>query len=161
MIPKKLDISQTIVNVPVSELKPFEAQPFKVLMDESMDELVDSVKDRGITTPIIVRPHNDGGYEIISGHRRFTAAQIAERKTVPVIIKELDDDMAIILLVDSNLQRENILPSEKAYAYKLKLEAMKRTAGRPPKENASQFATNFVKGRSDVLMAEQVGESKD
>ena len=126
-----------------------------------MDELVDSVKDRGITTPIIVRPHNDGGYEIISGHRRFTAAQIAERKTVPVIIKELDDDMAIILLVDSNLQRENILPSEKAYAYKLKLEAMKRTAGRPPKENASQIATNFVKGRSDVLMAEQVGESKD
>ena len=161
MIPKELDISQTIVNVPVSELKPFEAQPFKVLMDESMDELVDSVKDRGITTPIIVRPHNDGGYEIISGHRRFTAAQIAERKTVPVIIKELDDDMAIILLVDSNLQRENILPSEKAYAYKLKLEAMKRTAGRPPKENASQIATNFVKGRSDVLMAEQVGESKD
>ena len=161
IIPKKLDISQTVVNIPVSELKPFEAQPFKVLMDESMDELVDSVKDRGITTPIIVRPHKDGGYEIISGHRRFTAAQIAERKTVPVIIKELDDDMAIILLVDSNLQRENILPSEKAYAYKLKLEAMKRTAGRPPKENASQIATNFVKGRSDVLMAEQVGESKD
>ena len=104
----------------VSELKPFEAQPFKVLMDESMDELVQSIKESGVLSPLVVRPHKDGGYEILSGHRRATACKLAGRDKVPVIIRHLDDDMAAIFLVDSNLQRENILPSEKAYAYRLK-----------------------------------------
>lgn len=126
-----------------------------------MNELVDSIKESGVLSPIIARPHKDGGYEILSGHRRAKACEIAGIKNVPVIVKNLDDDTAAILLVDSNLQREHILPSEKAYAYRLKLEAMKRKAGRPSKENASQIATNFPKGRSDQIMAEQVGESKD
>lgn len=153
--------NERVQKLPVAQLKPFEEQPFKVLLDESMNELVDSIKESGVLSPIIARPHKDGGYEILSGHRRAKACEIAGIKNVPVIVKNLDDDTAAILLVDSNLQREHILPSEKAYAYRLKLEAMKRKAGRPSKENASQIATNFPKGRSDQIMAEQVGESKD
>lgn len=124
--PKK----ERVERLPVSQLKPFEEQPFKVLLDESMDELVESIKQSGILSPIIARPHRDGGYEILSGHRRTKAAEIAGIKNVPVIVKNLDDDTATILLVDSNLQRENILPSEKAYAYKLKMEALKRQGQR-------------------------------
>ena len=124
--PKK----ERVERLPVSQLKPFEEQPFKVLLDESMDELVESIKQSGILSPIIARPHKDGGYEILSGHRRAKAAELAGIKIVPVIVKNLDDDTATILLVDSNLQRENILPSEKAYAYKLKLEALKRQGQR-------------------------------
>ena len=153
--------SEEIKPVPLSELKPFEQQPFKVLLDESMDELVDSIKQSGVLTPVIARPHKDGGYEILSGHRRVKACELAGITEIPVVVKNLDDDTATILLVDSNLQREHILPSEKAFAYQMKLEAMKRKAGRPLKENASQIATNFEKGRSDVELAEQVGESKD
>ena len=153
--------SEEIKPVPISELKPFEQQPFKVLLDESMDELVDSIKQSGVLTPVIARPHKDGGYEILSGHRRVKACELAGITEIPVVVKNLDDDTATILLVDSNLQREHILPSEKAFAYQMKLEAMKRKAGRPLKENASQIATNFEKGRSDVELAEQVGESKD
>ena len=153
--------SEEIKPVPLSELKPFEQQPFKVLLDESMDELVDSIKQSGVLTPVIARPHKDGGYEILSGHRRVKACELAGITEMPVVVKNLDDDTATILLVDSNLQREHILPSEKAFAYQMKLEAMKRKAGRPLKENASQIATNFEKGRSDVELAEQVGESKD
>ena len=153
--------SEEIKPVPISELKPFEQQPFKVLLDESMDELVDSIKQSGVLTPVIARPHKDGGYEILSGHRRVKACELAGITEIPVVVKNLDDDTATILLVDSNLQREHILPSEKAFAYQMKLEAMKRQAGRPLKENASQIATNFEKGRSDVELAEQVGESKD
>ena len=153
--------SEEIKPVPLSELKPFEQQPFKVLLDESMDELVDSIKQSGVLTPVIARPHKDGGYEILSGHRRVKACELAGITEIPVVVKNLDDDTATILLVDSNLQREHILPSEKAFAYQMKLEAMKRKAGRPLKENASQIATNFEKGHSDVELAEQVGESKD
>lgn len=153
--------TEEIKPVPISELKPFESQPFKVLMDESMDELVESIKQSGVLSPVIARPHRDGGYEILSGHRRVKACELAGINEIPVVLKNLDDDTATILLVDSNLQRENILPSEKAFAYQLKLEAMKRRAGRPSKENASQFATHFIKGRSDVILGEQVGESKD
>ena len=153
--------SEEIKPVPISELKPFEQQPFKVLLDESMDELVDSIKQSGVLTPVIARPHKDGGYEILSGHRRVKACELAGITDIPVVVKNLDDDTATILLVDSNLQREHILPSENAFAYQMKLEAMKRKAGRPLKENASQIATNFEKGRSDVELAEQVGESKD
>ena len=153
--------SEEIKPVPISELKPFEQQPFKVLLDESMEELVDSIKQSGVLTPVIARPHKDGGYEILSGHRRVKACELAGMTEIPVVVKNLDDDTATILLVDSNLQREHILPSEKAFAYQMKLEAMNRKAGRPLKENASQIATNFEKGRSDVELAEQVGESKD
>lgn len=145
----------------VSELKPFEAQPFKVLMDESMDELVQSIKESGVLSPLVVRPHKDGGYEILSGHRRATACKLAGRDKVPVIIRHLDDDMAAIFLVDSNLQRENILPSEKAYAYRLKLEAMKRRAGRPSKINSAQIGSNSLGKESREILAEQVGESKN
>ena len=150
-----------IRSVPLSELKPFEEQPFKVLLDESMDELVDSIKESGVLSPIIARPHKDGGYEILSGHRRAKACELAGIENVPVIVKNLDDDTATILLVDSNLQRENILPSEKAYAYRLKLEAMKRKAGRPSKENSAQFGRNFAGKESREILAEQVGESKN
>lgn len=153
--------TEEIKPIPITELKPFEQQPFKVLMDDSMTELVESIKQSGVLSPVVVRPHKDGGYEILSGHRRVKASEIAGKTEVPVVIKELDDDTATILLVDSNLQREHILPSEKAKAYQMRLEAMKRKAGRPPKENASQIATNFVSGRSDEILGEQVGESKD
>ena len=153
--------TEEIKPIAIGELKPFEQQPFKVLLDESMDELVESIKQSGVLSPVVVRPHKDGGYEILSGHRRVKACEIAGITEVPTVIKDLDDDTATILLVDSNLQRENILPSERAAAYKMKLEAMKRKAGRPTKENASQIATDFISGRSDELLGAQVGESKD
>ena len=153
--------TEEIKPVPISELKPFTEQPFKVKLDEDMDALVESIKQCGVLTPVIARPHKDGGYEILSGHRRVKACELAGITDIPVVVKNLDADTATILLVDSNLQREHILPSEKAFAYQMKLEAMKRKAGRPSKENASQFATNFDKGRSDVELGEQVGESKD
>ena len=151
--------TEEIKPVPISELKPFTEQPFKVKLDEDMDALVESIKQCGVLTPVIARPHKDGGYEILSGHRRVKACELAGITDIPVVVKNLDDDTATILLVDSNLQREHILPSEKAFAYQMKLEVMKRKVGRPSKENASQFATNFDKGRSDVELGEQVGES--
>ena len=151
---------EEIKPVPISELKPFEQQPFKVLLDESMDELVDSIKQSGVLTPIIARPHKDGGYEILSGHRRVKACELAGITEIPVVVKNLDDDTATILLVDSNLQREHILPSEKAFAYQMKLEAMKHQGARTDL-TSSQIATKLEKGRSDVELAEQVGESKD
>ena len=152
--------SEEIKPVPISELKPFEQQPFKVLLDESMDELVDSIKQSGVLTPVIARPHKDGGYEILSGHRRVKACELAGITEIPVVVKNLDDDTATILLVDSNLQREHILPSEKAFAYQMKLEAMKHQGARTDL-TSSQIATKLEKGRSDVELAEQVGESKD
>ena len=153
--------TEEIKPVPISELKPFTEQPFKVKLDEDMDALVDSIKQCGVLTPVIARPHKDGGYEILSGHRRVKACELAGITDIPVVVKNLDDDTATILLVDSNLQREYILPSEKAFAYQMKLEAMKRKAGRPSKENVSQIGTNFEKGRSDTELAEQVGESRN
>ena len=143
------------------ELKPFEEQPFKVLEDESMDELVESIKQSGVLSPIVTRPHPDGGYEILSGHSRARACEIAGITEVPAVVKNLDDDTAIILLVDSNLQREHILPSEKAKAYEMKLEAMKRKAGRPSKENSDQIGLNYSGKQSSEILAEQVGESKN
>ncbi len=153
--------TEEIKPVPISELKPFTEQPFKVKLDEDMDALVESIKQCGVLTPVIARPHKDGGYEILSGHRRVKACELAGITDIPVVVKNLDDDTATILLVDSNLQREHILPSEKAFAYQMKLEAMKRKAGRPSKENVSQIGTNFEKGRSDAELAEQVGESRN
>ena len=149
--------SEEIKPVPLSELKPFEQQPFKVLLDESMDELVDSIKQCGVLTPVIARPHKDGGYEILSGHRRVKACELAGITEIPVVVKNLDDDTATILLVDSNLQREHILPSEKAFAYQMKLEAMKRQGERTDL-TSSQFGTKL---RSDDELAEQVGESRN
>ncbi len=153
--------SEEIKPVPLSDLKPFEQQPFKVLLDESMEELVDSIKQSGVLTPVIARPRKDGGYEILSGHRRVKACELAGITEIPVVVKNLDDDTATILLVDSNLQREHILPSEKAFAYQMKLEAMKRKAGRPLKENCEQIAHNYEGRKSSEILGEQVGESKD
>ena len=153
--------TEEIKPVPISELKPFTEQPFKVKLDEDMDALVDCIKQCGVLTPVIARPHKDGGYEILSGHRRVKACELAGITDIPVVVKNLDDDTATILLVDSNLQREHILPSEKAFAYQMKLEAMKRKAGRPTKENCEQIAHNFDGKKSSEILGEQVGESKD
>ena len=151
--------SEEIKPVPISELKPFEQQPFKVLLDESMDELVDSIKQSGVLTPVIARPHKDGGYEILSGHRRVKACELAGITEIPVVVKNLDDDTATILLVDSNLQREHILPSEKAFAYQMKLEAMKRKAGRPLEENRGQIVHNYSEQKSRDELGTQTGDS--
>lgn len=151
--------TEEIKPVFITELKPFEQQPFKVLLDESMDELVESIRQSGVLSPVIARPHKEGGYEILSGHRRVKACEIAGITEIPVVIKNLDDDTATILLVDSNLQREHILPSEKAYAYQLKLEAMKRQGARSDLTSA-QFGRKLgIESRE--LLAEQVGESKN
>ena len=150
--------SDAVVKLPVSSLRDFPCHPYKVRDDESMLETAESDKTFGVLVPIIVRPCDDGGYEIISGHRRKRACELAGIDAMPAIVRELDDDAATIVMVDSNLQRENILPSERAQAYKMKLEAMKRQAGRPSKENVSQVGTQK---RSDQIMAEELGESRN
>ena len=150
-----------IYDIPLSEIDDFPDHPFKVKLDEDMDQLVQSIKERGIITPVTLRPKEDGRYEIVSGHRRRKACELAGFDTVKAEVREMTRDEAIILMVESNLQRSVILPSEKAFSYKMRLEAMKRQAGRPSKENASPVATNFLQGRSDVELGEQVGESKD
>lgn len=149
--------TEEIKPVPISDLKPFTEQPFKVKLGEDMDALVESIKQCGVLTPVIARPHKDGGYEILSGHRRVKACELAGITDIPVVVKNLDDDTATILLVDSNLQREHILPSEKAFAYQMKLEAMKRQGARTDL-TSSQIGTKL---RSDIELAEQVGESRN
>ena len=144
--------------LPLSELHPFRNHPFKVKDDEAMANTVDSVRQYGVLVPAIARPLESGGYELVSGHRRRHASELAGLTEMPVIVRDLDDDAATIIMVDSNLQRETLLPSERAFAYKMKLEAMKRQAGRPAKENVSQVGTQK---RSDQIMAEQVGESRN
>ena len=150
-----------IREIPISEIDEFPDHPFKVLMNEDMEQLVESVSRSGVMTPATVRQKEDGRYELISGHRRKKACELAGLETLKCEVKELTHDEAIIVMVESNLQRSVILPSEKAFAYKMRLEAMKRQAGRPPKENASPLATNISKGRSDEELGELVGESKD
>ena len=150
-----------IRDIPISEIDEFPDHPFKVLMDEDMEQLVESIKRNGVMTPATVRLKEDGRYELISGHRRKKACELAGLETLKCEVKELTRDEAIIVMVESNLQRSVILPSEKAFAYKMRLEAMKRQTGRPPKENASPLATNLSKGRSDEELGELVGESKD
>ena len=142
--------------IELGRIHSFPNHPFKVLDDEKMDTLVESIRENGILNPVIVRPDQNGDYEMISGHRRLHAAGIVGLNKVPAIVNEMSDDEAIIKMVDANIQREEILPSEKAYAYKMKLEAMKRSAGRPTKENACQSGTHL---RSDQELASQVGES--
>ena len=152
--------TEEIKPVPISELKPFTEQPFKVKLDEDMDALVDSIKQCGVLTPVIARPHKDGGYEILSGHRRVKACELAGITDIPVVVKNLDDDTATILLVDSNLQREHILPSEKAFAYQMKLEAMKRQGARTDLTSA-QIGQKLENKVSKDILAEQVGESRN
>ena len=148
-------------DVDVNAIYPFENHPFKVLDDEKMEELVDSIKLNGVLTPVIVRPDDEGTYEMISGHRRLHAAKRAGLQKIPAIVKEMTNDDAILAMVDSNLQREEILPSEKAFAYKMKLDAMRRQKGRHSKaENCSQLGNNFSQ-RSSEELAKQVGESKN
>ena len=151
--------TEEIVPMNIKELKPYAEQPFKVLLDGSMDELCESIAQNGVLSPIIARPHPEGGYEILSGHRRIKACELLRIEEVPVVVKDLDDDTAAILLVDSNLQRENILPSEKAFAYKLKLEAMNRKLGRPSKENVGQIVPDLLGKRSTEIVGEQYGDS--
>ncbi|MBE6804882.1 MAG: ParB/RepB/Spo0J family partition protein [Ruminococcaceae bacterium] len=152
--------TEEIKPIKLEELKPFTEQPFKVIEDESMDELVESIKQSGVLSPIVTRPHPDGGYEILSGHRRARACELAGITEVPAVVKNLDDDTAIILLVDSNLQREHILPSEKAKAYQMKLEAMKRQGQRTDLTSA-QFGQKSDHKLSKEILAEQVGESRN
>ena len=149
---------EQVQQIPIDELHPFTNHPFKVLDDEAMTRTVESIAQYGVLAPLIARPRPEGGYEIISGHRRQYAAKLAGLENLPVIVRQMSDDAAVILMVDSNLQREHILPSERALAYKMKLDAMRRTSGRPSKENVSQIGTQK---RSDQIMAEELGESRN
>lgn len=151
---------EQVQQIPIGELFSFKNHPFKVLDDESMQRTVESVEQYGVLSPLIARPRPEGGYEIISGHRRQHAAQLAGLETLPVIVRNMDDDAAVLLMVDSNLQRETILPSERAFAYKMKLEAMKHQAGRPTQDNYSQVGNNFGTLSSEE-MAEELGTSKN
>ncbi|MFR4466025.1 MAG: ParB/RepB/Spo0J family partition protein [Faecalibacterium prausnitzii] len=147
---------EQVQQIPIGELFPFKNHPFKVLDDESMQRTVESVEQYGVLSPLIARPRPEGGYEIISGHRRQHAAQLAGLDTLPVIVRQMDDDAAVLLMVDSNLQRENILPSERAFAYKMKLEALKNQGARSDLTSA-QVAPKL----STEKIGEEVGMSKD
>lgn len=152
---------ESVRNIPIAEITDFPNHPFKVKADESMLDMVESVREYGVLVPALVREKSEGGYEMVAGHRRKMASELAEKEEIPCIIRNLTDDEAILIMVDSNLQREKILPSEKAFAYKMKLEAMKRQAGRPSRINSSPVATNLKGQRSDEILGKQVGESKD
>ena len=156
-----------ITLLPLSELHDFPNHPFKVRDDEAMQETTESIRQYGVLVPAIVRPREDGGYEIIAGHRRRHGSELAGLSAMPCIVRQMDDDTATILMVDSNIQRENILPSERAQAYKMKLEAIRRKAGRPakeaenlPEENCDQVGHNFDRKRSVEIVADEAGESK-
>ena len=156
-----------ITLLPLSELHDFPNHPFKVRDDEAMQETTESIRQYGVLVPAIVRPREDGGYEIIAGHRRRHGSALAGLSAMPCIVRQMDDDTATILMVDSNIQRENILPSERAQAYKMKLEAIRRKAGRPakeaenlPEENCDQVGHNFDGKRSVEIVADEAGESK-
>ena len=151
------DAREKVVQIPLSELHPFAEHPFRVLDDEKMQETVDSIAENGVLVPAIARPRPEGGYELISGHRRKHGCELLGLETMPVIVRDLTDDQAILMMVDSNIQRETLLPSERAFAYKMRLDAMKRTHGRPSLRDVSQFETQK---RTDQLMAEQTGESR-
>jgi len=148
---------ERVQNIPVRELVPFKNHPFKVLDDEAMLRTTESIAEYGVLTPLIARPLDHGGYEIISGHRRAHAAELAGLSEVPVLVRDMDDDAATVLMVDSNLQRENILPSERAFAYKMKLEAMKHQGSRSDL-TSSQVGTKL---RTDQVMAKELGESRN
>ena len=149
---------EKIVEIPLSELHPFKDHPFKVIDNEAMFDTAESIKQYGVLVPAIARPRENGGYELVSGHRRKRACELAELETMPVIIRNLDDDAATIIMVDSNLQRENIQPSERAFAFKLKLEAIKRQGSRTDL-TSSQVGTKL--NRADEIVAEQAGSSRN
>ena len=158
---------EVIVHVSLSKLHDFPNHPFKVRDDEAMQETAESIRQYGVLVPAIVRPREDGGYEITAGHRRRHGSELAGLSAMPCIVRQMDDDTATILMVDSNIQRENILPSERAQAYKMKLEAIRRKAGRPakeaenlPEENCDQVGHNFDGKRSVEIVADEAGESK-
>lgn len=149
---------ETIREIPLSQISDFPNHPFKVKMDESMSDLVESVKSYGVLSPVIVRQKNDGEYEMIAGHRRKRASELAGKESIRCIVQDVTDDEAIILMVDSNLQREQLLPSEKAFAYKMKLDAMKRQVGRP-KENGVPMGHHFLEGKSREILADNSPDS--
>lgn len=142
-----------VIDLDPAEISDFPNHPFHVRMDEEMERLVESVKERGVLSPVLVRPMPDGGYQMVSGHRRKRAVELAEQPTLSCIVRELTDDEAVIIMVDSNLQREQVLPSEKAFAYRMKLDAMKRQAGRPSKNNSVPAGQNFGQTSREVLAA--------
>lgn len=148
---------EKVQNIPLEELHPFKNHPFKVKDDAAMQDTVDSVREYGVLVPAIARPDPDGGYELIAGHRRHYASELAGKETMPVIVRDLDDDAATIIMVDSNLQREELLPSERAFAYKMKLEALKHQGARTDL-TSSQVGTRL---RADELIAQQSGESRN
>lgn len=151
-------LPEKVITVPISELYPFLNHPYKVNRDEALSELAASIKEFGVVTPALVRPRKEGGYEIISGHRRKAACALVEVFEMPVIVRELDDDAAVIAMTDANMQRENLLPSEKALAYKMRLEAVDRKQGRPSKNEGQAVPNSFGK-RSTEIIAEGTGES--
>lgn len=150
---------EKVVNLSPTEISDFPNHPFKVRMDAAMQEMTESVKQYGVLVPALVRPKRSGGYEMVAGHRRKKAADLAGLAEIPCIVRQLTDDEATIIMVDSNLQREQILPSEKAFAYKMKLDAMKRQAGRPPKDNSRPVGADLIGIRSDELLAKDVPDS--
>jgi ParB family chromosome partitioning protein len=151
---------EKVVELPLGELHPFQNHPFRVVDDQAMQETADSVRQYGVLVPAIARPRPEGGYEIVSGHRRHRACQLAGLETMPVLVRELDDDAATLVMVDSNLQRETLLPSERAFAYKMKLEAMKRQGQRTDLTSA-QLGRKFEGKESREILAEQVGQSRN
>ena len=151
---------EKIQEIPLSELHPFRNHPFKVKDDEAMMETADSIKQYGVLVPAIARPDPEGGYELVAGHRRHRASELAEKETMPVIVRDLDDDAATIIMVDSNLQRESLLPSERAFAYKMKLEAMKHQGERVDL-TCAQVGHKSDGRKSRDILAEQVGQSKN
>lgn len=152
-------MAEKVMDIQMDKLVGFRNHPFQVKDDESLNALCESIRDYGVLSPLLARPTADGNYEIVSGHRRKTAAMKLGMEKLPVLVREMTDDEAVILMVDSNIQRENLLPSEKAYAYKMKLEAMKRKAGRPVKINLCQVGTDLIGVRSDELLASDTSES--
>lgn len=151
--------SERVQEITLSELHPFKNHPFRVVDDEAMQRTVESVAQFGVLAPALARPRPEGGYELVAGHRRMRASELAGLETMPVIVRQMDDDTATIAMVDSNLQRETLLPSERAFAYKMKMEAMARRAGRPSKENSGQVGRDFQGKESREIIAEQTGES--
>ena len=151
---------EKVIDIPLTQLHPFKNHHFKVTDDESMLETAESITKHGVLVPVIARPREEGGYELISGHRRKRASELAGKETLPCIVRNLDDDAATIIMVDSNIQRENILPSERAFAYKLKLEAMKHQ-GQRNDLTSSQVGTKLAGKRADQILAEQAGDSRN
>lgn len=155
------DQREKVIKIPIKEIHDFKNHPFHVRMDENMEQLIESIKENGILMPAVVRPSKDGSYEMVSGHRRKFALAQNGIETIDAIVRDLTDDQATIIMVDSNIQREHILPSERGFAYKMKLDAMNRQRGRPTKENSSQLGNHLKGKKSIMILANEIGESKN